>query len=98
MRAHKAREAYPLFGEDKRDERYSEKKKNKRAVMVRLNQFGINGGGGGGGNDDDDGETARVLTNLALAIGLAYLSLTGQLGWLFDAIVSIGVLSLSLSN
>ncbi|XP_062168339.1 uncharacterized protein LOC133874518 [Alnus glutinosa] len=61
-------------------------KRNKRVVLVRFNQrFGFNGGGGGG----DNGATARVLGNLALAIGLTYLSMTGQLGWLLDAIVSI---------
>ncbi|KAK9938230.1 hypothetical protein M0R45_014982 [Rubus argutus] len=59
----------------------------KREVVVKFNQgFGFNGGGGGG---KDDGATARVLGNLALAIGLTYLSFTGQLGWLLDAIVSI---------
>lgn len=69
------------------------KKKKKRLVLVRSNQgFGFNGGGGGG---KDDGTTARVLGNLALAIGLTYLSITGQLGWLLDAIVSIWVLSIS---
>lgn len=65
-------------------------------VVVGFNQgFGFNGGGGGGGKDD--GGTARILGNLALAIGLTYLSVTGQLGWVLDAIVSIWVfLSLSL--
>lgn len=62
-------------------------RKKKREVVVKFNQgFGFNGGGGGG---KDDGATARVLGNLALAIGLTYLSFTGQLGWLLDAIVSI---------
>lgn len=66
-------------------------------VVVGFNQgFGFNGGGGGGGKDD--GGTARILGNLALAIGLTYLSVTGQLGWVLDAIVSIWVfLSLSLT-
>lgn len=69
-------------------------RKKKREVVVKFNQgFGFNGGGGGG---KDDGATARVLGNLALAIGLTYLSFTGQLGWLLDAIVSIWVLSLSI--
>ena len=69
-------------------------------VVVGFNQgFGFNGGGGGGGKDD--GGTARILGNLALAIGLTYLSVTGQLGWVLDAIVSIWVflcLSLCLSR
>lgn len=56
-------------------------------VLVKNNQgFGFNGGG------SDNGSTARLLTNLALAIGLTYLSMTGQLGWILDAIVSIWVL------
>ncbi|XP_050368173.1 uncharacterized protein LOC126786396 [Argentina anserina] len=66
--------------------------KKKREVVVRFNQgFGFNGGGGGGGKDD--GTTARVLGNIAVAVGLTYLSFTGQLGWLLDAIVSIWLLA-----
>ncbi|KAK1308792.1 hypothetical protein QJS10_CPA09g01417 [Acorus calamus] len=56
-------------------------------VVVRANQgFGFNGGGDGG---RDNSTTARVIGNLALAIGLTYLSMTGQLGWyvLIDAII-----------
>ena len=66
-------------------------------VVVGFNQgFGFNGGGGGG---KDDGSTARILGNLALAIGLTYLSVTGQLGWVLDAIVSIWVsLSFFIAN
>ncbi|XP_058773791.1 uncharacterized protein LOC131648009 [Vicia villosa] len=65
-------------------------KKKKRVVLVKNNQgFGFNNGGGGGGRDD--GGTARILGNLALAIGLTYLSVTGQLGWILDAIVSIWI-------
>ncbi|KAJ7981694.1 U3 small nucleolar RNA-associated protein 14 B isoform 3 [Quillaja saponaria] len=61
--------------------------RRERLVVVRFNQgFGFNGGGGGG---RDDGATARLLGNLALAGGLTYLSMTGQLGWVLDAIVSI---------
>lgn len=67
------------------------RKRKKGVVMVRFNQgFGFNGGGGGGGGSDN-GATARLLGNIALAIGLTYLSVTGQLGWLLDAIVSIWV-------
>ncbi|RDX81664.1 hypothetical protein CR513_37628 [Mucuna pruriens] len=63
-------------------------KREKRVVLVKNNQgFGFNGGGGG----RDDGATARLLGNLALAIGLTYLSVTGQLGWILDAIVSIWI-------
>ncbi|XP_076903392.1 uncharacterized protein LOC143558439 isoform X1 [Bidens hawaiensis] len=64
----------------------SNNKKKKRLVLVRFNNLKFNGGGGGNG---DDGGTSRVLGNLALAIGLTYLTLTGQLGWILDTIVSI---------
>ena len=65
------------------------KNKKKRVVLVRFNEdFGFNGGGGGGGNNSNN---ARILGNLALAIGLTYFSMTGQLGWVLDAIVSIWV-------
>jgi len=68
-------------------------KREKRVVLVKNNKgFGFNNGGGG----RDDGSTARILGNLALAAGLTYLSMTGQLGWIIDAIVSIWVLSLFL--
>jgi hypothetical protein len=71
-------------------------KKEKRVVLVKNNQgFGFNGGGGGGGGRDDGG-TGRILGNLALAVGLTYLSMTGQLGWILDAIVSIWVFFFSL--
>lgn len=68
--------------------RFDDKITKKRAVLVRFNNLGFNGGGGG----DDDGSTGRVLGNLALAIGLTYLSFTGQLGWILDAIVSVWLL------
>ena len=61
----------------------------KRVGLVKNNQgFGFNGGGGGG---KGNGANSRLLGNLALAIGLTYLSMTGQLGWILDAIVSIWV-------
>ncbi|XP_043698144.1 uncharacterized protein LOC122648905 [Telopea speciosissima] len=70
-----------------------EERQKKRVVLARVNQgFGFNGGGGGG----DNGNTARLLGNLALAIGLTYLSMTGQLGWVLDAIVSIWLLAVLL--
>ncbi|PKI51163.1 hypothetical protein CRG98_028450 [Punica granatum] len=65
-----------------------EMKRRKRVVLVRFNNqggFGFNGGGGG----KDDGVTARVVGNLVLAIGLTYLSMTGQLGWLLAVIIPI---------
>ncbi|KAI3809956.1 hypothetical protein L1987_19561 [Smallanthus sonchifolius] len=70
-----------LLYKDQFDERI---KKKKRVVLVRFNNLNFNGGGG-----RDDGGTSRVLGNLILAIGLTYLSLTGQLGWILDAIVSV---------
>ncbi|CAN0826488.1 hypothetical protein LINGRAHAP2_LOCUS695 [Linum grandiflorum] len=57
-----------------------DRKKPGRVVSVKFNQ-GF-GGGGGGGN----GGTARILGNIALAVGLTYLSVTGQLGAVFDAV------------
>ncbi|XWS09934.1 hypothetical protein CRYUN_Cryun39dG0032500 [Craigia yunnanensis] len=75
-------------------------KMKKRVVLARFNQgFGFNGGGGGGngggggGGGKIDSNTARLLGNIALAIGLTYLSMTGQLGWVLDAIVSIWLLA-----
>lgn len=66
-------------------------KRKKRMVLVRFNQgFGFGSGGGGGGGGDNNAN-ARILGNLALAILLTYLSMTGQLGWVLDAIVSIWV-------
>ncbi|GFQ06246.1 hypothetical protein PHJA_002768600 [Phtheirospermum japonicum] len=61
--------------------------KGRRTVVVKSN----NGFGGGGGKISS--ETARVLGNLALAIFLTYISMTGQLGWLLDAIVSLWLLA-----
>ncbi|KAG9452744.1 hypothetical protein H6P81_005648 [Aristolochia fimbriata] len=58
---------------------------DERIVLVRANQFNFNGGGGGNYNSN----TVRVLGNIALAVGLTYLSVTGQLGWVLDAIVSV---------
>ncbi|XP_021726039.1 uncharacterized protein LOC110693210 isoform X2 [Chenopodium quinoa] len=68
----------------------------KRVVLVKFNQFpdNFNGGSGGGGDKRDDGTTARVLVNLALAVGLTYLTMTGQLGWVLDTIVSLWLLAI----
>lgn len=74
-----------LLGKNSFNEKISKKK--KRVVLVRFNNLKFNGGGDG----KDDGGTSRVLVNLGLAIGLTYLSLTGQLGWILDAIVSVWV-------
>ncbi|KNA15458.1 hypothetical protein SOVF_098120 [Spinacia oleracea] len=64
----------------------------KRVVLVKFNQFPNNFNGGG--DKRDDGTTARVLGNLALAVGLTYLSFTGQLGWVLDTIVSLWLLAI----
>ncbi|KAJ4845243.1 hypothetical protein Tsubulata_003858 [Turnera subulata] len=75
-------------------ERERIRRRKKRVVKVRF--FGSNNGGGGGGGDNSG--TVRLLGNIALAIGLTYLSMTGQLGWVFDAVgyVFDAVVSLSL--
>uniref|UniRef100_A0A5B7A1Q8 Uncharacterized protein n=1 Tax=Davidia involucrata TaxID=16924 RepID=A0A5B7A1Q8_DAVIN len=68
------------------------RKRKKRVVVVRFNQgFGFNGGGG-----RDNSNTARLLGNLGLAIGLTFLSMTGQLGWVLDAIVSVWLIAVLL--
>ncbi|KAK9048108.1 hypothetical protein SSX86_024346 [Deinandra increscens subsp. villosa] len=69
-------------------DRFDEKIKKKRVVLVRFNNLKFNGGGGGGGGGDGGGGTSRILGNVLLAIGLTYLSVTGQLGWILDAFVS----------
>lgn len=67
------------------------RKQTSFAVVVKANQGDGGGGGSGGGWDKEN--TRRVLGNLALAAGLTYLSFTGQLGWILDAIVSIWLLA-----
>ncbi|XP_075513929.1 uncharacterized protein LOC142549064 [Primulina tabacum] len=68
-------------------------RRGRRVVLVNFKKRfdGIGGGGGRGGGVNS--ETARVLGNLALAILLTYLSMTGQLGWLLDAIVSLWLIA-----
>lgn len=61
------------------------KKNKKRVVLVRSN--GGPGFNGGGFKVDN-----RILGNIALAVGLTYLSLTGQLGWILDTILSVSVI------
>lgn len=46
----------------------------------------------GGGGPGENG-IGRVVVNLAIAGGLTYLTITGKLGWLFDAFVSLWVSS-----
>ncbi|KAK8943140.1 hypothetical protein KSP39_PZI009295 [Platanthera zijinensis] len=62
-----------------------------RLLVVRAKQ--VFGSGDGGW---DKGSSSRVLGNLVLAIGLTYLTVTGQLGWLFDALVSIWIVNFFL--
>lgn len=45
---------------------------------------------GSGGPDDERG-IGRLVVNLAIAGGLTYLTITGKLGWLFEAFVSLWV-------
>jgi hypothetical protein len=47
-------------------------------------------GGGRGPNGGNNG-IGRIVFNLALAGGLTYLTVTGKLGWLFDAFISLWV-------
>lgn len=61
------------------------KKNKKRVVLVRSN--GGPGFNGGGFKVDN-----RILGNIALAVGLTYLSATGQLGWILDTILSLSLL------
>lgn len=65
--------------------------RRERPLVVRAKQ--VFGSGDGGW---DKGSSSRVLGNLVLAIGLTYLTVTGQLGWLFDALVSIWLLAFLL--
>ncbi|KAK1405213.1 hypothetical protein POM88_004818 [Heracleum sosnowskyi] len=60
----------------------------KRVVLVRSN--GGPGFNGGGFKVDN-----RILGNIALAVGLTYLSATGQLGWILDTILSLATLCFS---
>lgn len=64
-----------------------------QGIRKRLPVFvNANFNSGGGGSGKNDSSTMRVLGNLALAVGLTYLSLNGQLGWVLDAIVSVWVI------
>ncbi|CAM8896768.1 unnamed protein product [Rhodiola kirilowii] len=80
---------FSLMGSDDKDWIFGKREglqmKRRKMVVVRLNQgSGFNGGGGSGGGGG--GLNSRVLGNLALAIGLTYLTMTGQIGVIFDAI------------
>ncbi|XP_057846694.2 uncharacterized protein LOC131056354 [Cryptomeria japonica] len=59
----------------------------KQTIVVKLYPR-FNGGGGGGGERN---ETERVVFNLAMAGALTYLTVTGKMGWVFDAIVSLSL-------
>jgi hypothetical protein len=60
----------------------------KIQAYVRLDP----GGGGGRGPNGDNNGIGRVVFNLALAGGLTYLTVTGKLGWVFDAFISLWLL------
>ncbi|KAI3971970.1 hypothetical protein MKX01_030171 [Papaver californicum] len=73
------------------------RKNEKRVVVGKANGgFGLNGSGGGGGGGGEDNNNTGKLLNIAVAIGLIYLSVTDQLGWILDAIVSIWLLAIIL--
>lgn len=57
--------------------------------MVKASFRFDSGGGGGGGNN----EVGRVVFNLALAGCLTYLTVTGKLWWVVDAVVSLWLLA-----
>ncbi|KAI3928444.1 hypothetical protein MKW98_024045 [Papaver atlanticum] len=73
-------------------------RKNRRVVVVKANGgFGLKGnGGGGGGGGGNNNDTGKLLGNIAVVIGLVYLSVTDQLGWILDAIVSLWILAIIL--
>ncbi|KAI3844538.1 hypothetical protein MKX03_006923 [Papaver bracteatum] len=76
------------------------RRNDKRVVVVKANGgFGLSGSGGGrggGGGGGDNNGTGKLLGNIAVVIGLAYLSVTDQLGWILDAIVSLWLLAIIL--
>ncbi|KAG0501508.1 hypothetical protein HPP92_001580, partial [Vanilla planifolia] len=70
----------------------STEKRSRASLLVVRAKDGFN---------SDDGRWAKsnlstVLGNLVLAVGFTYLTLTGQLGWLVDALVSIWLLAVLL--
>lgn len=69
-----------------------QRKGRKASQLVVRAKQGFNSDDGGW----DKSSISRVLGNLTLAIGLTYLTVTGQLGWLLDAIVSIWILAFLL--
>lgn len=81
------------LGKDKNGIMFNGLKRMKNKVVLVRSNLGFNGGGGGGRNDSN---TGRVLGNLALAVGLTYLTMTNQLGWILDAIVSVWLLAVIL--
>ncbi|CAA7025265.1 unnamed protein product [Microthlaspi erraticum] len=59
----------------------TEKALDRKRRVVKVSGLKFNGG--------DNNGNGRIIGNLALAIGLTYLTMTGQLGWILDAIVSV---------
>ncbi|ESQ54535.1 hypothetical protein EUTSA_v10026109mg [Eutrema salsugineum] len=78
------RERRPLMGLTEIGILASQKALNRKRRVVKVS---CNKGLGFNGRDNNG--NGRILGNLALAIGLTYLSMTGQLGWVLDAIVSV---------
>ena len=62
--------------------------RQSRNVGVVRASMKLDPGGGGPGEENGIG---RVVVNLAIAGGLTYLTITGKLSWLFDALVSLWV-------
>lgn len=62
--------------------------RHKRNAGTASASMKLDPGGGGPGGESGIG---RVVVNLAIAGGLTYLTITGKLGWLFEAFVSLWV-------
>jgi len=63
----------------------SPRRHTRNAGVVRAS-FKLDPGNGG---PDEERGIGRLVVNLAIAGGLTYLTITGKLGWVFDAFVSL---------
>lgn len=72
----------------------SPRRHTRNAGVVRAS-FKLDPGNGG---PDEERGIGRLVVNLAIAGGLTYLTITGKLGWVFDAFVSLWVSSLRMSS
>ncbi|KAM7252366.1 hypothetical protein ACFE04_024249 [Oxalis oulophora] len=72
-----------------KDEIFMKQGNNNVKRQVFVKSFNNNNQGFGFNNNNNN--NGRVIGNLVLAIGLTYLTLSGQLGWILDAIVSVSL-------